>query len=172
MFQCSATNMFVNIPPLNSYNLSVINDIPNICTGPKVHSVCRQCNRLMVQVQLGIFATLLVAYIWQDRNCAMMAQTVYKITIWGGGYFLTPPRQTNKSNWGVEEMNWGGGWTPQPPSNSHTECYLCNVQCRQVQLLSRGYSIQYIQYRMQCHILPVYVRSIALYDAPIFCRIN
>jgi len=39
----------------------------------------------------------------------MMAQTVYTTTsaIWGGGYFLTPPRQTNKSNWGVKEMNWG-----------------------------------------------------------------
>jgi len=41
----------------------------------------------------------------------MMAQTVYTSAIWGV-IFWPPPRQTNKSNWGVEP--------PNPPGNSHT----------------------------------------------------
>jgi len=32
-----------------------------------------------------------------------------------GGLFSDPPRQTNKSNWGVEEMNWGLN-PPIPPA--------------------------------------------------------
>jgi len=53
---------------------------------------------------------------WRDRNCAnaMMAQTLYKCNL--GGYCVTPhPRQTNKSNRGVEEMNWGVE-PPNPPA--------------------------------------------------------
>jgi len=49
----------------------------------------------------------------------MTAQTVYTSAIWG--LFSDPPSQTNKSNWGVEEMNWGGLNPQSPPGNSHTD---------------------------------------------------